>query len=528
MLLEVLAAASLAHRARRTRGSERTAWTLLAVSAFLEVPNLLVTFLARGQHSPGASALVSLLSLASGVLVLAGILSFPKGDRAVDSFRRRALDSLIFALSVLFLLWVMGVQGSLRTAAQGMGLRVIAAYVNAALLGGGLVFMASRHAGRVRRALRWLGVSAFAWLCSLSCWTLAGLPPVPAAEGWIILAGGIPLFQGLAAWSSAREGAWAIERKVAGLFPYLPLLVAVLVLALLLPGAPLELMRGAFGIFLAIVMLLLFRQFQAIRDLRAARATLEDRVRRRTEALEQAQEALLRTERMNTLALMGAGLAHDLNNLLCAMKSSAELATLNLEAGQSPSGADLSRIAAIADRAAALTGRLMRFVRREAEDLSPTDLGQELKEMEATLRLILPRSVELRIEVSPAENLLVRSSRPRLEQMLVNLVANARDTMPAGGRLTIHADPGGPDADLARIEVADSGTGMAPEVLERIFDPFFTTKPPGKGTGLGLPSLKAMVEEGGGRLEVSSEPGKGSRFSIFLPRVLPAEGLILR
>ncbi|WP_306590349.1 sensor histidine kinase [Geothrix sp. 21YS21S-4] len=525
MLLEVLATASLAYRAWRTEGAERPAWTLLAVASFLEIPNLLVTFLSGGRHLPAASSVVSLLSAATGILGLAGVLSFPKEAEQAKAFRRRALDGLLFAGAVLFLLWMMGVQGSLRASVQGMGLRVMAAYLNAALLGGGLIFMVSGRAGRTIAPLRWLGGSALAWLASLSCWTLAGLPPVPAAAGWIVVAGGIPLFQGLAAWSWV-ENPRPVERKVEDLFPYLPIVVAMGVLGVLLPGASMELLRGAFGIFLAIVALLLLRQLQAIRDLRAARATLEDRVRQRTEALEEAQEALLRTERLNTLALMGAGLAHDLNNLLSVMKSAAEMAVLNLESGRPPALADLSRITVTAERAADLTGRLMRFVRREAEEVAPTDLTWELRDMETTLRMILPRTVELLIEVPAEEALVVLSSRPRLEQMLVNLVANARDAMPAGGRLTIRAAPA-PERDVAKIDVADSGTGMTPEVLERIFDPFFTTKPLGKGTGLGLPSLRALVEEGGGRLEVASEPGKGSRFSIFLPLMSSAEGLML-
>jgi signal transduction histidine kinase len=115
----------------------------------------------------------------------------------------------------------------------------------------------------------------------------------------------------------------------------------------------------------------------------------------------------------------------------------------------------------------------------------------------------------------------VRSSKLRLEQMLVNLVANAGGAMPGGGRLTIYAGAGDPGTKEALIEVADSGVGMTAEVMERIFDPFFTTKPSGKGVGLGLPSLKAMVEASGGRLEVASEPGRGSRFRIFLPMAYP-------
>lgn len=524
LVLEVLAALSLAGRAIRSTGRARTAWWLLSASAFLEVPNLvLIDLHHRGFLSLAGMEATSYLSLATGVLVLAGVLSFPTGPERVGRFWRRVMDSLIFATSMLFLLWVLGVQGSLRSADQGVGLRVLAAYLNVALLGGGLVFMTSYHPDRIRGPLGWLAASALAWLAALTCWTLSGLPSVIAREAWIILAGAIPLFQGLAAWSSRSVeevlNGGSPDRRVAGLLPYLPVTLAVLTFAALLIWSPLNVTRGAFAIFLGMVVLLLMRQFQAIQDLRAARRTLEARVTERTRALEQAQDTLLRTERMNTLALMGAGLAHDLNNLLTAVRSSAELAALNLEAGITPKPQDLTRMLVAADSATQLTGRLMAFARREAEDLLPMDLGHGVREMEATLRLLVPRSVNLRIEVVPGEPLIVRTSRLRLEQMLVNLVANAGDAMPRGGKLTIRvkAAPGG---EQAMVEVIDSGQGMGPETLERIFEPFFTTKAPGKGTGLGLSSLRAMLDESGGRLTVHSELGKGSRFCILLP-VMP-------
>ncbi len=524
LLLELLACVSLAYRAWRTVGEERLAWGMLAVSALLEVPSLLVPLLQQNGYLPTQfEGLPSFLSLVTGILVLLAVLSFPKGHDRGGMFRRRALDSLIFAASLLFLLWVMGVQGSLHGAAEGVGLRVFVAYLNVALLGGGLVFMTSYHPGRIHGPLGWLAASALAWCAAISCWALAGLPSVVATERWILLAGGIPLFQGLAAWSPRRvEEVMAgadPQRRGAGFLPYLPASIAIGVLAVLLVWAPQNVTRVALGLFLAMVVLLLLRQFQAIVDLKAARRTLEDRVHQRTEALEQAQDTLLRTERMNTLALMGAGLAHDLNNLLCAMKSSAELAAMNLEDGIQIVPADLLRIATTADRAAGLTRRLMAFARRESEVLVVMDLGQEVKEMEATLRLLLPPSVSVHIEVIPGEAMVVTSSRLRLEQMLVNLVANAGDAMPDGGNLNILVGPGAAGTGQAMIEVIDTGTGMTPELLERIFDPFFTTKPPGKGTGLGLPSLKAMVEESGGSLAVASEPGKGSRFLILLPVV---------
>ena len=527
--LEFLAAVSLGYRAWKTTGASRLAWWLLTISAALEVPNLVVSLLlSRGWAAPWAAGLPSLLGLGTGVLVLAGVMSFPRAQESSGVLWRRLQDSLIFAVSVLFLLWAMGVQGNLRAAAHGMGFRVFVAYLNAALLGGGLVFMTSYDPGRIRGPLGWLGASALAWLAALSSWALAGLPPVVATQGWIVLAGAIPLFQGLAAWSPrpveevlARPGS---ERRFVGLLPYLPVAMAIGALAVLLATAPGSATRGAFAIFLVMVALLLLRQFQSIQDLQAARRTLEDRVRQRTRALEQVQDTLLRTERMNTVALMGAGLAHDLNNLLCSVKSSAELAVLKLDRGDAPGPEDLTRIAMAADRAARLTGRLMGFARREEEDLSFLDLGLAVRDMEATLRIILPRSVHLHIEVAAEGGLIIQSSRLRVEQMVVNLVANARDAMPDGGTLIVRAGVGDPEKPMALLEVADTGIGIAPDIRARIFDPFFTTKAPGQGTGLGLPSLKAMVEEGGGRMEVASEPGQGSRFRILLP-LMPAAGI---
>jgi signal transduction histidine kinase len=524
LLLEVLATAGLSFRARRAQGRSRLAWWLLATSALLDVLNLSLWLPADLGHAlvwvPG---LVRVLSVLTGILMLAGILNFPRDRNQEGGDRRRLLDGLLFAASVLFLLWVAGVHSTLRSGNQALGLRVFVAYLQVALLGGGLVFMTSNQLHRFRGPLGWLGATALAWLVVLSSWTLAGLPANPEVLGWWPLVGCIPLFQGLAAWSplpaeEPREAGAA--PRLARLLPYAPVLVALGVMAVLILAAPLHLVRSASGIFLVMVVLLLLRQVQAMQDLEAARRTLEDRVQQRTQALEQAQNTLLRAERMNTVALMGAGLAHDLNNLLCAVKSSADLAVLNLEDGVAPGEKELNRIAQAADRAALLTRRLMGFARREGEELAAMDLGREVLEMEVTLRFLLPRSVVLHIDAPARETLLVQSSRLRLEQMLVNLVANAVDAMPGGGKLGIRVARSGAGQDQAMIEVSDSGVGMSEEVLARIFDPFFTTKAPGKGTGLGLPSLKAMVEEGDGRLEVESAPGRGSRFRILIP-ILP-------
>ncbi len=525
LLVEVLVCASLGYRAWGARSSERLAWLLLWASTFLDVITISLWIPpALGHPLALGMAITRILSLATGLLVLAGVLSFPKGRRQQGGDRRRVLDGLLFAASVLFILWVVGVHGALRTANENLSVRILVAYLNAALMGGGLVFMTAGQPHRFKGPLGWLGASALAWLVVLTWWAGAGLPEAPEVQWWWALVGCIPLFQGLAAWSPTPEEAPVAQGgagKLARSLPYVPVVGALSVMAVLILQAPLYLVRGASGIFLVMVVLLLLRQVQAVEDLESARQTLEDRVQERTKVLEQAQYTLIRTERMNALAMMGAGLAHDLNNLLGAVKSSADLAVMNLEDGVVPGATELKRIAMAADRAALLTRRLMEFARREEEALMPVDLGRELRGMEVTLSLLLPRSVNLVMDVPLEDTLVVKSSTLRLEQMMVNLVANARDAMPTGGHLGIQVIRGGARREQALIEVIDSGTGMPPEVLARIFDPFYTTKEPGKGTGLGLSSLKAMVEEGGGSLSVESAPGLGTRFRILLPLVSP-------
>ncbi len=523
LLMEGLAAFSLGWRAGASRGAYRRAWTLLALSVGLEVPNLLLLYLGmHGVLGAWADVTSSLFSLLTGLLVLLGVLAFPKGPETLGLFWRRVLDALIFAVSVLFLLWALGVEGALRTAGSRMDLRVLAAYVNAALLGGGVLFAISYHPPRIRGPLGWLAASVVAWLAGLSWWAVLHLGTTQSHGAWLAVVAAIPLFQGLAAWSPRsvdlpEDPAHAIGLRTLRMLPYLPVGLAVVLISALLPHAAPDVVRGAMAILLGIVVLLLFRQYLAIRDLDASRRTLEARVLERTRALEQAQDTLLRAERMNTTALMGAGLAHDLNNLLTAMRASAELASLGLAEGRAPTREDLDRISATADRAAGLTRQIMGFARQEGEEIAPIDLCAILADVEPTLRLLLSRSVTLLTSVEADGVLAVRSSRARLEQMLVNLVSNAVDAMPEGGRLDIRAGRDSREPGWVLLEVADTGCGMPPEVQARIFEPFFTTKPPGKGTGLGLPSLKALVEEGGGRLEVASRTGVGTRFRILLP-----------
>jgi len=527
LLLEAVASASLAWRAWHSRGKVRLAWGLLALSASLEVPNLLVEFLTDNGYVPeSASALSSALGLCTGFLVLAGILCFPKGIDRPGSGLRRTLDSLIFATSLLFLLWVMGIQGAMAPAREGIGLRVFVSYLNVASLGGSLVFMTSSNPERIHGPLGWLGASALAWLVAISSWTLAGLPSVVATEPWILVAGCIPVFQALAAWSPRTVEEYRVpdlnQRRLARLLPYLPVAVGIVVLAALLAWATQDVTRETFGIFLATVVLLLLRMVLAIRDLQAARNTLEDRVLERTRALEHAQGTILKAERMNALATLGAGLAHDLNNFLGAIRNSAELLRMDLEEGSTPDPASLARIMDASDRAGNLTQRLMAYGRKDADPArqAPVDFSSTVARAEELLRMLLPRTIQLSVR-DEAPGCQVRLEVATLEQVLVNLVSNARDALPEGGRIALWLHPGTlpGGAPAVVLDVADDGPGIPDEVQKYIFDPFFTTKPEGKGTGLGLATVRTLMEDLGGTVDFRSRAGEGTTFSLVFPRV---------
>jgi two-component system cell cycle sensor histidine kinase/response regulator CckA len=188
-----------------------------------------------------------------------------------------------------------------------------------------------------------------------------------------------------------------------------------------------------------------------------------------------------------------------------------------VEEGKSPTVSDLDRILVAADQSTALTGRLMAFARQEEEAFSPLDLAAETSKLEKILRMLLTRQTSLSLDLGSGPAF-IHGSRNHIEQVLVNLIGNARDAMPQGGTITLRirveaeADP-----PVVRLEVGDTGSGMAPEVLAHLFQPFFTTKAPGKGTGLGLASVKHLVEDVNGSIQVHSVPDQGTLFTLRFP-----------
>ncbi|WP_026190788.1 PAS domain-containing protein [Methylobacterium sp. WSM2598] len=264
--------------------------------------------------------------------------------------------------------------------------------------------------------------------------------------------------------------------------------------------------------------------------LRELNDTLEARVREAIAEREQAEEQLRQSQKMEAVGQLTGGIAHDFNNLLTGIVGSLDLMQTRIAEGRTE---NLSRYAGLAmtsaQRAAALTHRLLAFSRRQPLESRPVDVNRLVNSMDELLRRTLGEQV--RLEIVVAGGLWLTLCDPnQLENAVLNLAINARDAMPDGGRLTIetanaHLD----EAYAAReigvragqyvcIGVSDTGTGMPPDVIARAFDPFFTTKPLGQGTGLGLSMIYGFAKQSEGTVKIYSEPGQGTTVKLYLPR----------
>jgi PAS domain S-box-containing protein len=245
--------------------------------------------------------------------------------------------------------------------------------------------------------------------------------------------------------------------------------------------------------------------------------------------LEEAQEALRQSHKMEAVGQLTGGIAHDFNNLLAGISGSLEIIERRLAQGRVEGlerfieGAQSS-----AQRAASLTQRLLAFSRRQTLDPKPTDVNRLVHGMEDLIVRTVGPAIAVDV-VGAADLWPTRIDAVQLESALLNLAINARDAMPDGGRITIETankwidDRGARERDLTpgqyiSICVTDTGTGIPKDIAERIFDPFFTTKPIGQGTGLGLSMIHGFVRQSGGQVRVYSEPGAGTTMCLYLPR----------
>jgi PAS domain S-box-containing protein len=244
-------------------------------------------------------------------------------------------------------------------------------------------------------------------------------------------------------------------------------------------------------------------------------ADITDRIRAREEK-EALETALQRSQRMESLGQLAGGVAHDFNNLLAVILNYAEFVGEELGDGHTAS-ADVAEIVRATQRAADLTRQLLVFSRHDHLRLESVDVNRVALETQRLLDRTLGEDVEL-VVVPSVEPVHVLADRGQLEQVLMNLVLNARDAMPRGGRVTVTIVPTG---EFVRIDVADDGDGMTPETAERAFDPFFTTKPKGRGTGLGLATVYGIVTGSGGHIEIESHLQEGTTITMHLPSADP-------
>jgi PAS domain S-box-containing protein len=239
------------------------------------------------------------------------------------------------------------------------------------------------------------------------------------------------------------------------------------------------------------------------------------------------EEQLLHAQKMEAIGTLAGGVAHDFNNILTAIIGFGTLILMNM-AEDDPNRDRMEKVLAAADRAAALIQGLLAYSRKEAVNLRPVDMNELVTKFDHFLSKIIGEDIELTILPSEGK-LIVLADAGQIEQVLMNLAANARDAMPKGGSLLIRAEETDVDAGFvaghgygeegryALLSVADTGIGIDAAKLGHIFEPFFTTKDVGKGTGLGLAIVYGIVKQHHGFINAYSEPGKGTTFRIYLP-----------
>ncbi|MGH7277562.1 MAG: ATP-binding protein, partial [Candidatus Rokuibacteriota bacterium] len=241
------------------------------------------------------------------------------------------------------------------------------------------------------------------------------------------------------------------------------------------------------------------------------------------------EDQLRQVQKMDAVGQLAGGIAHDFNNLLTVITGRGELLRSRINAAD-PAHRDVALIVSTAQRASSLTHQLLAFSRRQLLQPRVLDLNAVLGGLAPMLRRLIGEDIELTL-VPETDQARVKADPAQLEQIIVNLAVNARDAMPSGGRLSVKtgdlvADeafvrqhPGAHTVPYAVLTVADTGVGMDGDMQARIFEPFFTTKEVGKGTGLGLSMVYGIVRQHNGLIAVESEPGRGSVFRIYFPRV---------
>jgi PAS domain S-box-containing protein len=247
------------------------------------------------------------------------------------------------------------------------------------------------------------------------------------------------------------------------------------------------------------------------------------------ETLHEREEQLRQSQKMEAVGQLAGGIAHDFNNLLTAIAGNCMFLLQDLEHAN-PLREEVEEIRKSADRAATLTRQLLAFSRKQMLQPKVLDLNVVVADISKMVQRLIGSHIKIEVNLEPGEKF-VEVDPGQIEQVLLNLAVNARDAMPQGGQLSIESshvtldtinqfkDISVPPGDYVKLCVTDTGCGIEPDILAHIFEPFFTTKDIGKGTGLGLSTVHGIIKQSGGDIRVSSEPGCGTIFDIYLPQV---------
>ncbi|HBA86713.1 MAG TPA: hybrid sensor histidine kinase/response regulator [Geobacter sp.] len=240
-------------------------------------------------------------------------------------------------------------------------------------------------------------------------------------------------------------------------------------------------------------------------------------------------DQLRQVQKMEAVGQLAGGIAHDFNNLLTVINGYSTLLIRALDEG-SPMRKEAEQILRAGERAADLTRQLLSFSRRQILEPRVLEINKQVKSVQKMLERLIGEHIRLATTLAPEAGS-IKMDPGQFEQIVINLVVNARDASETGGRITVetancdldegftHLNPGSLQGSYVRLSVVDQGQGMTREVKQRLFEPFFTTKEMGRGTGLGLATVYGIVKQSGGYIEVISEPGQGARFNIYFPRV---------
>jgi signal transduction histidine kinase/DNA-binding response OmpR family regulator len=240
----------------------------------------------------------------------------------------------------------------------------------------------------------------------------------------------------------------------------------------------------------------------------------------------------LHAQKMESIGTLAGGIAHDFNNILTAIIGYGQIALMKMT-GDNPQRLNIENMLEGADRAAHLTKELLLFSRRQLSERKPVDLNEVVRKVDKFLRRVIGEDIEIETMLYD-RSISVLADKNQLEQVLVNLATNARDSMPKGGVITVTTEQINMDREYtlthgygkpgayALLSITDTGCGIDEETQERIFEPFFTTKEVGKGTGLGLAVVYGIIKQHEGYINVCSEPGSGTKFRIYLP-LIPTE-----